>query len=87
MFLPVRQIECSSISEHSERIIKSNHLDSGKISSCLVSVLLIQQINTGLKKEVTTSDLDWKDGRSSSFDLKIPFRGDILSEYYIANFP
>lgn len=35
MFLPVWQIECSSISEYSERIIKSNHLDSGKICSCL----------------------------------------------------
>lgn len=35
MSLPVRQIECSSISEYSERIIKSNHLDSGKICSCL----------------------------------------------------
>lgn len=37
MFFPVRQIECSSISEYSERIIKSNHLDSGKICSCLCS--------------------------------------------------
>lgn len=27
-FIP--QIECSSISEYSERIIKANHLDSGK---------------------------------------------------------
>lgn len=54
MFLPVRQIECSSISEYSERIIKSNHLDSGKVCSCLCSLHLdvsvsIQQINMGLK--------------------------------------
>lgn len=34
----VRQIECSSISEYSERIIKSNHLDSGKICGCLRSL-------------------------------------------------
>lgn len=38
LFLPVRQIECSSISEYSERIIKSNHLDSGKTCRCLRSL-------------------------------------------------
>ena len=34
------QIECSSISEYSERIIKSNHLDSGKHCGCSSSLLL-----------------------------------------------
>lgn len=34
-FSSLPQIECSSISEYSERIIKSNHLDSGKSYSTL----------------------------------------------------
>lgn len=33
LFFFLRQIECSSIAEYSERIIKSNHLDSGKSRS------------------------------------------------------
>lgn len=33
------QIECSSISEYSERIIKSNHLDSGKSCSSILMIL------------------------------------------------
>lgn len=41
------QIECSSISEYSERIIKSNHLDSGKSCSCSLS---LHFDDTGKKK-------------------------------------
>jgi len=34
-FFFLSQIECSSISEYSEKIIKANHLDSGKQIRCV----------------------------------------------------